>query len=245
MKASEAAQRRLLDLTGVDTQIMQLAHRRRNLPEHAAVLRLQKELATIDDRLTAAETTVSDLGLEQRRLEQELEPVRQRKERNEQRIAEGTEAAKTLQGLMEEVTSLERRIRTLEDEELEIMEQMEQASAARDEVAARHDGMDAELQSAIEKRTQVAQQIDAAAKGKIAQRTEIARELPKDLFDTYEKIRKQTGAGAAALVARRCQGCGLEANQADLRRYAEAAPDEVLRCAECRRILIRTKESGI
>jgi uncharacterized protein len=51
--------------------------------------------------------------------------------------------------------------------------------------------------------------------------------------------------GAAALVQRRCQGCRLELNAADLREITAAAEDEVLRCEECQRILVRTAESGI
>ena len=32
---------------------------------------------------------------------------------------------------------------------------------------------------------------------------------------------------------------------ADLVRYRHASPDEVLRCEECNRILVRTAESGL
>jgi predicted nucleic acid-binding Zn-ribbon protein len=51
--------------------------------------------------------------------------------------------------------------------------------------------------------------------------------------------------GAAELHQRRCLGCRLEINAADLRQFAAAAPDEVLRCEECGRILVRTERSGL
>ena len=51
--------------------------------------------------------------------------------------------------------------------------------------------------------------------------------------------------GAAALVRRRCTGCSLDLTAADLGSIAKASPDEVLRCEECNRILVRTAESGI
>ena len=35
MKAAPEAQRRLLDLQAIDTALAQLAHKRKNLPEHA------------------------------------------------------------------------------------------------------------------------------------------------------------------------------------------------------------------
>jgi predicted nucleic acid-binding Zn-ribbon protein len=53
------------------------------------------------------------------------------------------------------------------------------------------------------------------------------------------------GVGAAELRQRRCTGCQLEINAAELREFAAAAEDEVLRCEECGRILIRTVNSGL
>jgi predicted nucleic acid-binding Zn-ribbon protein len=37
----------------------------------------------------------------------------------------------------------------------------------------------------------------------------------------------------------------MELNPNDIGRIREAAPDAVLRCEECRRILVRTPESGL
>ena len=71
-------------------------------------------------------------------------------------------------------------------------------------------------------------------------------ELPADLLTLYSRIAgSHSGVGAAELVQRRCTGCRLEVNAADLRTFIAAAEDEVLRCEECGRILIRTDQSGI
>jgi uncharacterized protein len=78
------------------------------------------------------------------------------------------------------------------------------------------------------------------------QRAEIAPLIPDDLLTLYDKIgASHRGIGAAELRARRCTGCQLEINAADLRAFATAAEDEVLRCEECGRILIRTPQSGL
>jgi len=47
------------------------------------------------------------------------------------------------------------------------------------------------------------------------------------------------------LRAGRCEGCHLALNKVDLNQIRAAAPDEVVRCEECRRILVRTPESGL
>ena len=71
-------------------------------------------------------------------------------------------------------------------------------------------------------------------------------EVGEDLLALYAKIRTSAGGvGAAELRQRRCGGCQLELNQVDLARIKAAPPDEVLRCEECRRVLVRTAESGL
>ena len=61
-----------------------------------------------------------------------------------------------------------------------------------------------------------------------------------------ERIRASSGGtGAAALHQRRCGGCRLELNPVDLSRIRSADEDEVVRCEECNRILVRTPESGL
>ena len=44
---------------------------------------------------------------------------------------------------------------------------------------------------------------------------------------------------------RRCEGCRIELSGAALSAVRAAEPDVVLRCEECRRILVRTAESGL
>ena len=77
-------------------------------------------------------------------------------------------------------------------------------------------------------------------------RADIVAGVGDELVALYEKIRASSGGiGAAALRQRRCEGCRLELNQVDINRIRAAADDEVLRCEECRRILVRTSESGL
>ena len=79
-----------------------------------------------------------------------------------------------------------------------------------------------------------------------AERKDAVAEVGEDLVALYEKIRKGSGGtGAAALHQRRCGGCRLELNPVEIQRLRSADEDEVLRCEECNRILVRTPESGL
>jgi predicted nucleic acid-binding Zn-ribbon protein len=53
------------------------------------------------------------------------------------------------------------------------------------------------------------------------------------------------GVGAALLQHRRCGGCQLGIDAAELATIKAAPADEVVRCEECSRILVRTAESGL
>ena len=51
--------------------------------------------------------------------------------------------------------------------------------------------------------------------------------------------------GAALFYAGRCGACRIELYGADLNRVKSAPKDDVVRCEECRRIMVRTAESGL
>jgi len=88
-------------------------------------------------------------------------------------------------------------------------------------------------------------EIDEQAGKASDRRRNIAAEVPDDLLALYDQIRKSRSVGAAALRAGRCEGCHLSLNTVDLNVIRASAPDEVVRCEECRRILVRTPESGL
>ena len=237
----------MLDLQTIDSTLAQLEHRRRTLPQHAEINALKSALAATSSELIAAETAVSDLEAEQSRAEADLEPVRDRLARNQRRIADGTVPdPKALSSMVEEVAHLQRRISDLEDAELEIMEQLESATATVQELQGRASGLEGELTDALARRNEAVAVIDQQAAERRAVREQLSPLLPADLVALYDRIgTSHNGVGAAELRQRRCTGCQLEINAADLGTIAAAADDEVVRCEECSRILIRTAASGL
>ncbi len=247
MQATPDAQRKLLDLQRVDTGIAQLEHRRRTLPELAQITEAQKVRGRLGEQLIAARTRVSDLEIELEKAEADLVPVRQRRERDQQRVDNGSVTdPKQLNALLDEIQHLGRRINDLEDVELEVMERLEEATSERDRITADRAGAEPALRALIAARDEQTAALDVELEGQRADRSTIVGVLPTELVALYDKLRGRLGGiGAAALIRRRCSGCQLEATATDLDRYSAAAPDEVLRCEECDRILIRVAESGL
>jgi predicted nucleic acid-binding Zn-ribbon protein len=246
VKADPFAQLRLLELQNADTALSQLAHRRRSLPELQTIAECERRTSELHHDLVGARTEVADLDAEQRRLEADVETVRQRAERDQTRMSSGGVPAKEVSGLQHEVASLARRQGVLEDEVLELMERRETAEALVAEFTAAAESIAHDLAEAVASRDTAFAEIDRAVAERSAERERLAAQLPADLVALYDKIRDVGGGvGAAELRQRRCEGCRLELAGSELALVRAAAPDEVLRCDNCRRILIRTDESGL
>lgn len=246
MKADPTAQAALLELQAQDAILAQLQHRKNTLPEHALIVELEAQLKENDGQRIEADTLVSDLTRNQKKADAEVEQVRARRTRDEERLNSGAVSnPKDLSSLQHELVALERRIGTLEDAELEIMEALEEAQRVLSSREAEVDRIKAELERQIAVRDTAIEVIDQQLLEAQAERGNTAVGVPSDLVTLYDKLRGQYGIGAAALRARRCEGCRLEINGADLRELAAAPEDEVLRCPECSRILVRTAESGL
>jgi predicted nucleic acid-binding Zn-ribbon protein len=224
-----------------------LARRRGALPELAAVDALTKRLADVEDARVVAGTLDSDLAREQAKAEADVEQVRARAERDQQRLDAGSVSSpRELENLQSEIASLSRRRSNLEDVVLEVMERREAAQADVSALTAEREKLRTELSEASARRDAALRDVDQELAATTSARASVAPEIPADLLTLYEKIRAASdGVGAAALFRGRCEGCHLALNPGDLGRIRDAAAQTVLRCEECRRILVRTPESGL
>jgi predicted nucleic acid-binding Zn-ribbon protein len=246
VKASSRTQLRLLELADLDAELARLDHRRRGLPEVAELARLEARASELKDALVVTETELGDLAREQGRAERDVDQVRTRIEKDRARLDAGqVSAARELASLQSEIESLHRRQGDLEEVVLELMERREALESRRDELAAERDSLGGAMATVAARRDANVKEIDEQTAKASDQRSNVAAEVPADLLALYDQIRKTKGVGAAALRAGRCEGCHLSLNTVDLNVIRASAPDEVVRCEECRRILVRTPESGL
>ncbi|HET7303885.1 MAG TPA: C4-type zinc ribbon domain-containing protein [Segeticoccus sp.] len=237
---------RLLDLQALDTRLDQIEHRRRHLPELAKLTELTGRADELDTELVRARTDESDVQREVTKAEADVQLVRDRMARNQSRLDAGQGSAKDLQALQHEIGSLTKRQSDLEDVELEVMERAEELLARVGELAGQREELTREVEELESSRDAALHELDAERDKVVAERVDVAAGVGEDLLALYDRIRSNSGGvGAAALTQRRCGGCQLELNQVDLSRFRSAEEDEVLRCEECRRILVRTAESGL
>lgn len=246
MLADPADQRTLLTLADLDSELARVQHAARSLPQHKTIAELMSARKSVADELVASSTHADDLQVAVTKAETDLVPVRARLERTEQRVADGSVTdSKVLKSLTEEVGHLKKRITELEDEQLDVMGRLEDAVVHRDKVAGRKTEVEDQLRAEVTARDEAVAKLSQEAKDLTVARGPVAAKIPQQLMAAYEKLRTNTGLGAALLQGGRCTGCQLQLTLADLDSYRKAPANQVLRCAECNRILVRTAESGL
>jgi predicted nucleic acid-binding Zn-ribbon protein len=245
MKAEPEVQQRLLELADVDAELTRLAHRRRTLPEHAMLAAAEAAVRTAKDKLVETEAAAGDLDRDIRRLERDVDAVRARAQRDNALLAGAGIGAKQAADLQHELDTLARRQAVLEDEQLEVMEQREAIGVDVEHSRALLAAAEREVSEIAERRDSEVADIDAAEAGRQRARTEAVAQLPAELLAGYDRRREQRGVGAALLRQRRCQACRLELDRTALSELRAAPADEIVYCAECGVILVRTPDSGL
>ncbi len=241
MKVAAADQHRLLDLVEIDKTILRLNHQRTTLPEHEQIKARMVDYRALSEKLVEANTRLSDAKAELDRIEADLGPAQVRLEKNRTISQDGSvNDAKALQAILDEIDHLTGRIAKLEDQQLEAMEAVDVATQRRDSVVGEQQTIETEVRSMMASRDTKTKEIDQAIDKEKAKRAALGRALNPQLVQAYVKIAKQRGdVGAGELVNGICTGCGLALNPTDLARIAAAHADEVIRCEECGRILVR------
>jgi uncharacterized protein len=241
VKADPAAQRRLLDLAEADAELNRVAHRRRTLPELEQIGEAERDVQAKRDELVVAQTAYSDLDREVRRLENEVDQVRKREQRDRELMAAGG-PAKQQEELEHELQTLSRRQGVLEDEQLEVMEQREaletNVTRSREAVTEAEQRLE-ELQA---RRDEALAELDLAEQRYRGDRERVVESAPADLVKIYERVREQRGVGAGLLQSSRCGACRIELDRSALNEVRESAADDVVRCEECGAILVREKQ---
>lgn len=246
MKATPEDQLRLLDLQKVDAEIDLLNHRAKNLPEHLQIAELEAIKQSSGSELGLVSIDEADVKREVAKADADAEQVRTRKTRDEVRLASGQGSAKDLEHLQHELVSLSRRVNDLEEIELEIMMRLDEFTSKANEYRVIIADTDAKLEVLTASRDKQLSELAVNVKNLKEERGTIAGKIAAEFLALYEKLRASNdGVGAAAIVRKRCSGCHLDLTAIDAEKFKQAPVDDVLRCEECRRILIRTVDSGL
>jgi predicted nucleic acid-binding Zn-ribbon protein len=208
----------LLSLQDLDTRIDQLRHQKATLPERAELAASEQALAELEREASAIQSKLDAVGRDQRRREDEVASAESKiAELNSSMYGGGVTSPRELQTMQEEIDSLRRRLSSVEDEIIELMEYAEPLQAQLVTI----DGRRAEL-AKVE-----------------ADRKALEVGIPVDVIEMYEGMRRSfNGVAVARLEHGTCGGCFLSLATAELDHIRHLPPDAIVHCEECGRLLV-------
>jgi predicted nucleic acid-binding Zn-ribbon protein len=240
MKASHSDQQAILEIQRLDDQLASLAQREATLPETTALNSVVIKRNNVRDLRIAAETERTDVKRELSRAEGDVEQIVTRIQRDEARLNSGTGTAKELEQTQHELVTLGLRRAELEEAELVIMVQVEGITNRIDELTAEESRLAAEIADLEIKRENALTIIINERTAVSEKRASIIAPIADDLKALYAKVAADNnGNGAAMLVGNECKGCRLTINTTEVGRIATLPAEEVVRCEQCRCILVR------
>ena len=240
MKASPSDQQAILEVQSLDDQLASLAQREASLPEAIALNAVVIKRNNVRDLRIAAETERTDVKRELARAEGDVEQIVTRIQRDEARLNSGTGTPKELEQTQHELVTLGQRRAELEEVELTIMVQVEGITNRINELTAEEAKLAEEI-AELEIKKENALTIIINERASVNEkRAAIATPIAQDLKDLYAKLAADNnGNGAALLVGNECKGCHLTINTTEVQRISTLAAEEVVRCEQCRCILVR------
>jgi uncharacterized protein len=225
-----------------DAAADRLRHRLGHLPERAALAAAQIQVRELSAQLAERSEERAVVARNEHRLDGEAQAVGAKADEVDRKLYSGeVSSPKELQALQADLDQLRRQRSTLEDQELEVMEEREVLDAA---VAELDGQLQAEAAHVAELEASVRDQEAAIATELAAEqqaRADAAANLPPAIVTLYEQVRERNGGiGAARLVGDTCQGCRLSLPAVDVARLRALPPDEVGQCEHCEAVLIRS-----
>lgn len=238
---SSPAYGKLLEIQELDIRLTQLSHAQQHHPLTLEIAELQGGLEGSDRELADLDARAHDLERQRKRLDDEVATTVAKRADVKAKMYDGSvSASKDLLAMQEEIEHLAERQTTLEDSELEFMEQLEEIAGERSIVVERRTPTEARLGELKSKLATALSELATEEQDVLAERAGAAELIPSDLMASYEQRKRDLGGIAVArLVGSTCDGCHLSLSAAAYDRIKKLPDDETVLCDQCGRILIR------
>ena len=198
------------------------------LGESQVVLSARAGLASENKRL-------KELGHKQHSLEWEIDDVTTKIAKAEEELYSGrTKNPKELANLQHEIEMLKAKRSELEDGAIEVMEQVEAATAGVGAMGRGLETLEAEWRTDQEKLTAEKERLEAEIVGLKQKREAVSSQVDSEVIVFYGELKKQKGTAVARVEQGVCRGCRLSLSNAELQR---ARGGSLMQCSSCGRIL--------
>lgn len=209
------------------------------LDEIQQLLANDASVKTAQKLLEQAENILKPLQVNLRDLELQVQSTKQKREASENRLYSGNVSnPKELQEIEQNIASLKRWQSELEDKQLELMLEVEDADASFEQAQENLDVVSTKAASNNQELLAEKQSLEADTKMLRENRVEVVSELDDVDVALYEKMKPQMAFRPISVLSPEghCTICGVQ--QINTHAQAIRRSDELMRCANCNRILI-------
>lgn len=237
MKLEKESQSALLRLSEVDMEIGHIKQEITKAIESKELVQLRTIQSELAGELIAARTVVENFETAQRRADDDLHLVEERIAKDKGRLLQ-TSSPKEVQGFQSEIASLQRRKSDLEDVELELLAELEQANTALTEVSTQKNANAVALESLQQAIQAQIDELKGKGRKLTAEREILVAKISEDILKKYSTLSaRQVAVGQ--IDNRSCTACrmGLTANVIDS--INGLADDELGICPECQAFIVR------
>ena len=237
MIASLNDQKQLLALAALDVELARISNSRKQAQAEAELEAASADTLRLSDLLIDARNAVGELEMELARAEADLELVVNRINKDKQLLS-STSSAKDAQGIEHELSTLAARKSELEDTQLQIMELLEKAQKAHDELRLSKQAADVTLASLQERISSELAELSTQAEKILAERKSLLSGIDQELAAAYER-KFSRGVAAGKLSGRDCGACRLSITATSFEELMALPSEELAECPNCQAFLVR------
>lgn len=224
--------KQLYQLQEVD---LELESNERALQQVTSQLGESQEVVRARNKLASERQSLEELKRQQHSLEWEIDDIATKLTATEDKLYSGSIGSpKELANLQHEVDILKTRRSRLEDEALDIMEQVELATASVATVSSQLKTVEAEWQSQQQQLSADMEQLKAVLSNLKHKRQTLSAEIDPGAVELYHELKEKKGTAVAKVEQGICRGCRISLSATELQR---ARSGSLTQCSSCGRIL--------
>lgn len=195
----------------------------------------EKQIADSAARLEQSKTRVKQIEVDKRNLEGEAQTKRDAITRYKQQQLQ-TRKNEEYAALSHEIEAAEKNISSIEDRELELMDEAETLKPAVAEAEKTHDAEKAKIEQILASLTEKKANLDSRIAELKGDRARLTEGIDEDVLERYDRLFKtKHGTAVVPLEHEVCMGCHMKVTSQTA--IQVKAQKEVVHCPQCGRML--------
>lgn len=239
MKVLPEIQKKLIDLASLDFQIISINSKIQNHPLRSRITELQGRIPGIEATKVENQSKIEETKKQINRIEIDADNVKKRLESDKNRLNSSQTNPKQLPQIQHEIETMTGKLNEIENLELDFLSELEELTLNQENLVKIVKEIVTELNQQKDNLDRDLDQLNKELSVFKDTRNNLVINFEPELIKLYEKIRLDHGVGAGILDNNKCGACQITISPAEFEEIKKTDPSELVRCENCRCILVR------